>query len=397
MTVTESSSEAFSRGNEPATLLATAARTVDRGLLGIFLFLDLFLRLAAASAQPVTPQDSTVPQAMARSAIYITAGFELAIVDSASKSVIATVATGGHAVGVAVPAHGRAAYVAVMCADSECEHCGGVAVIDTLRREVTATIPIEDPSDRCRPSGIAITPDGRFLYVTSRTSTRAGALGIVAVIDTASDQIVARIPAGEDPGDIAISPDGRYAYVANIYSGTLTRIDTATKTVTAQLVVETETITAGLIVGPGTLGALTISPNGRFAYVATGCPNSEPHCDYSGIGVIDLAKKKVMKLVRLRGVGGIAVTSDGKKIYVSTDLAIRELDLASLTLTRSIPIQNGAGRIVLTSGSRFAYAGGYMSDRVAVIDTVMGTVVKYIPVAAHTFGVAIGKLPIDEP
>jgi DNA-binding beta-propeller fold protein YncE len=78
------------------------------------------------------------------------------------------------------------------------------------------------------PGLIAITQDGKTAYVTTNEST-------VVPIDTATGTPGAPIRVGvnqpdlhDQPDGIAITPDGKTVYVANIGSGTVTPIDTAT-------------------------------------------------------------------------------------------------------------------------------------------------------------------------
>jgi YVTN family beta-propeller protein len=49
----------------------------------------------------------------------------------------------------------------------------------------------------------------------------------VSVIDTASNQIVATIPVGQRPWNMALTPDGKKLYVANGRSNSVSVIDTA--------------------------------------------------------------------------------------------------------------------------------------------------------------------------
>lgn len=58
-----------------------------------------------------------------------------------------------------------------------------------------------------------------FAYVPNEGS------GTVSVIDTATDKVVAEIPAGAKPRGTAISPDGRTAYVSNQPNNRLVLID----------------------------------------------------------------------------------------------------------------------------------------------------------------------------
>jgi YVTN family beta-propeller protein len=50
----------------------------------------------------------------------------------------------------------------------------------------------------------------------------------VSVIDTASNAVTATIHVGVTPFGVAITPDGRYAYITNQNSGTVLVIDPGT-------------------------------------------------------------------------------------------------------------------------------------------------------------------------
>ena len=101
------------------------------------------------------------------------------------------------------------------------------------------------------PRNIAISPDGARLYVSLRASNS------VAVVNTATNAIVASLPVGQVPGDIAITPDGRRAYVANEGSDDVSVIDLAANAVIA------------IVSLGGSPRGLAITPDGAFVYVAT--------------------------------------------------------------------------------------------------------------------------------
>ena len=115
---------------------------------------------------------------------------------------------GGSPGDVAISRDGTRAYVSNGASNS-------ISVIDTATDSVFDTIQVGDT-----PSNLAVTPDGKFLYVMI-------AIGTVQVVDTAQRTIVANIPVG-GTGDIAITPDGARAYVA---AGLVVVIDTATNVV----------------------------------------------------------------------------------------------------------------------------------------------------------------------
>ena len=55
----------------------------------------------------------------------------------------------------------------------------------------------------------------------------------VSVIDTATNTVTATVNVGRSPAGVAVTPDGRKVYVANrLDAGTVSVIDTATNTVT---------------------------------------------------------------------------------------------------------------------------------------------------------------------
>jgi MYXO-CTERM domain-containing protein len=104
-----------------------------------------------------------------------------------------------------------------------------LAAISTATNTVAATVPLPAPSF---PAGIAVTCDGRFVYVT--LAGYDWGTDSVAVIDAATLTLAATIPlpGGSLPEGIAITPDGRSAYVANRRAQSLAVIDTATNTIT---------------------------------------------------------------------------------------------------------------------------------------------------------------------
>jgi len=77
----------------------------------------------------------------------------------------------------------------------------------------------------CAPTGVAVTPNGAFTYVTNACDST------VSVINTATNAVVATVAVGPDPENIAITPDGFFAYTSNFLTGSLSVIDTATNRV----------------------------------------------------------------------------------------------------------------------------------------------------------------------
>ena len=60
------------------------------------------------------------------------------------------------------------------------------------------------------PFGVAISPNGAFVYITNSTSLGSSS-GSVSVISTASNTVVHTIEVGDFPVGIAITPNGAFA------------------------------------------------------------------------------------------------------------------------------------------------------------------------------------------
>ncbi len=150
---------------------------------------------------------------------------------------------------------------------------GTVSVVQTSDNTVVRTI-----TGFSGPFAIAITPDGTRAYVTNFGSNNFDPHGsTVSVIDLLSNTIIATINVGIQPAGIAITPDGKYAYVTNyntLYAnpgfnnltageGTVNIIDIATNTVIAPIIVVGES--------PANL---VVAPNGQHAYVTNYASNT---------------------------------------------------------------------------------------------------------------------------
>src|SRR6266850_6305348 len=89
-----------------------------------------------------------------------------------------------------------------------------VSVIRTSQNTVTAVIPVG-----VQPLSAAISPDGKFVYVTN--SGWFFSNNDVSVIDTNTNTVVSTIPVGRFPVGVAFTPNGQFAYVANSNSNSV--------------------------------------------------------------------------------------------------------------------------------------------------------------------------------
>ena len=103
--------------------------------------------------------------------------------------------------GAAVAPDGKHVYVTNGLGSS-----GSAWVIDTSMNTVVATIQLGG----YHPSGVAVTPDGKHVYVTIYANGQSA----VSVIDTTINAVVATIQVGLGANGVAVTPDGRHVYVA---------------------------------------------------------------------------------------------------------------------------------------------------------------------------------------
>jgi YVTN family beta-propeller protein len=156
----------------------------------------------------------------------------------ASRGDAAAVRASAHSSSLALSADGRELFVVNPDADS-------VSVIDTANRKLEREIllagaePMADPESNdfspvVMPRALALSPDGKTLYVTGERSAS------LYVIDTGSRKIRQSVTVGSEPVGVVVAPDGGAIFVACSQDDSVVRIDGATLTVTATAHVASE-------------------------------------------------------------------------------------------------------------------------------------------------------------
>jgi YVTN family beta-propeller protein len=329
----------------------------------------MLLVCSALLAQPFVADGAPFAY-VARGGTLIALPGEIAVIDLASNTVVATIAPYVIPVttpsGVAVSPDGARVYVT----DSS-----GVLAILTATNTVTATLTTGlGPEVR----GVVATPDGRRIYVAHRQST--GTNGAVSAIDTATFQVIATIPVGAQCTGVATTPDGTRVYATNQGANTVSVIDTATNAVTATVAVANAPF------------GVAITPDGTRAYVANSGSNS--------VSVIGTAGNTVMATIAVgRRPFGIAVTPDGRQVYVANNGngSISVIDTATNAVTATIITGFNPIGLDITADSARVYAtiNNFVGfGNVSVISTATNTVTGTITVDKPT---AFGKFITPPP
>lgn len=196
-------------------------------------------------------------------------GKTVSIIDAKAQKVVATVPVGNQPIGIVVSPDGKRLYVADQWATTTPDDTtrSGLSVIEVATR-TSRTIEL----DTGMATGIAVSPDGTYLYVAHEMP-----VGTIRVVRTSDLTTVAKITVGNGPFGVAVSPDGKTVYAANL--GTAHGDETVSVIRTADWTV-TDTITVGKVpVG------IAVSPDGRLVLAANRMSNT--------VSVIDAATRQV--------------------------------------------------------------------------------------------------------
>jgi YVTN family beta-propeller protein len=214
----------------------------------------------------------------------------VSVIDMATKQVVATIAVEEEPGAMSFTVDGAKACVVNVGS-------GTVSIVDTKTFEVVennitvGSLPEDIVTDHFS--------DQQWTYVTSRWNHS------VAVIDVKiNEQLVKVIPVGGDPRRVALIPERNKLYVSIFNAGIVSVIDTSGDTIIANITVKS---------GPH---ILLLSPNHSRLYVANELS--------SYISVIDteateMGGKVIATITGLRNsfLRSMAITSDGSQIYVT--------------------------------------------------------------------------------
>lgn len=189
---------------------------------------------------------------------------------------------------LAVSPDGRTLYVA-------CETAARVAVVDPASGKVRAQIPVPD-----NPLGLTLNRDGSRLFVTS-----AGPQSAVSVVNTATNNILTTLCAGHTAMAPRLSPDEKTLYLCNRFHHEVQAIDLESAATVRRAAVPREPV------------AMDITPDGSTLVVANHLPagpSNAPHVA-AAVSLVETADAgKVRNLLLPNGstlLRGVAISPDG--------------------------------------------------------------------------------------
>ncbi|MGO9114686.1 MAG: beta-propeller fold lactonase family protein [Thermoguttaceae bacterium] len=367
-----------------------------RKILGVALPAIAAIAVATAFGRPAAAGNFLGPDAMTASrdgkTLYIALADarQLALFDVAGGKVARTIALPAEPTALVLSADGSRLYVTCAAVKST------VAVIDTAAGKIVDSIPAGHTAH-----GVAVTPDGKRLYVCNRFNND------VSVIEIAGHKQIARVAMIREPYAAAITPDGKSVFVVNHLpldradgddvAANISAIDTASNQATA----------IRLPNGSSSVRGISVSPDGRYAYVVHGLSHFELPAtqlergwgNTSAMSIIDAPARRLLNTILLDDVDlgaalpwCVTTSSDGKSIFV-THAGTRELsridasallrkltqltpaaaaevpnDLALLaTLRQRVSLLGNGPRGVAVIRDR-AYVAEYFSDTLSVVN-----------------------------
>ena len=241
-----------------------------------------------------TPIDIPVEPLMVTAAerrAYVTiAGHQydsVAVIDTDNTRVIANHRVEGTATDVAVSPDATRIFVGLSGRDNI-----GLAVVNPFGR--THTLDLADGVGRT-VDAVRVSPNGRLVYV----ATSDAHSGNLLVVDVAKGGVVREVPIASPIRDVVLSRDGALAYVASFHphwGGSVDVIDTAINEITAKVGIG------------GAPMQMALSPSGARLYIA----------DYEHVAVLSTETNAVVDILTVTAEPScVAVSPDSGRLYIA--------------------------------------------------------------------------------
>lgn len=234
-----------------------------------------------------------------------------------------------------------------------------VAVVELASGKVRTTIPVT------APDGMAVTPDGAKVYVSSNDS------GTVAVIDTASARVTTTIPVGTQPAGMGLTGNGKYVIVAVQGDGEVVIVDTSTDGVVARAAV-------------GKAHSAAADPAGALAFVTSQVT------DAPAVQVVDIPSGTAGASFPVDAAPR-ALTDVAGKLYVTLagSADVQVLDAASGTKLGVVTTAGSPHDVRPTPDGSTVLTVSQTAGELELIDTKTTTLVAHVATGAMPHWIAL--------
>ena len=215
--------------------------------------------------------------------------------------------------------------------------------------------------------------DTAFIVYITTSEEQLGPASVIA-IDADSNKIVANIESDYPLGAIAVTPNSHYAYVA-LKDGTINVIDTYNNSIVANVKV----------------GAfpnrISITPDGLYAYVTIQSS--------ANVSVIETSSNRVKNIIYVPGqlvLLDIAMTPNGLYAYVTSlvNRSVIVIETVNNTVLTTIDLDKYPYEIAITPDGLYAYVtchsfGENSSNSISVINTSSNAVIATLPLGRNNY------------
>ena len=250
------------------------------------------------------------------------------------------------------------------------------------------------PTDPDGPHGLSVSPDRRFLYIST---AHGQPFGFLWKIDAATSAVVGRVELGMFPATVQLTPDGAFAYVVNfnvhgeMVPSSVSIVGTDDMVEIAR--VETCTMPHGS----------RLNPQGTKQYSACMMDDQVVEIDTRTFGVArrfnvgkgqegeahsthDVPRPAGSPLGRTTHVPTCSPTwaqpsADGSRVYVACNKSneILEIDVDRWSLARRLPAAEGVYNLAVTHDGQLLLATNKRGQSVSVFELATGKELARIP------------------
>lgn len=328
--------------------------------------------VVVGSTGTATPSLAAVPSPRTAPGgrVYVTneRSGELTVLDPLTRTVRATIPLGRRARGLALSPDGRHLYVALSGAPVDGQDAGHLHTA-VLARQADGVGVIDAVKLRLvgtlsgvsAPEQLVVSRDGRKLYVASEDT------GTAVVLDAATGKTLAVFTVGREPEGVGISHDGRWVYVSSEVDDEVTVIDTQVDTVVA---------TVPTCARPRAIVFARSSPR---AYVS--CE------DAAKVALFDVQRHREIRRLPVPGLGarpmGVALSPDEQTLYVATGRGGTLVAMATKErhhVRASVAVGQRPWGISVSADGRRIYTANGPSNDVSIVDAASMKVLERVAV-----------------
>ena len=269
------------------------------------------------------------------------------------------------------------------------------------------------PADVDGPHGVAVSPDGKYYYVSTAHGAPYGYLWKYAL---ANDSLAGRVMLGNFPATLQITPDGAFAYVVNFnLHGEM--VPSSVSIVSTDEMIEIARVTTCTMPHGSRINA-----QGTKQYSACMMEDMAVEIDTRTFGVsrhfvVGKGKEQGMQGAPPRGVATLAShdmaghgmeppkpgdvscsptwaqpSADGTRLFVACNKSsdIVDIDVAAWRLVRRIPAGDGVYNLAVTHDGKLLIATNKRGKSASIIDIASGNELARIPTTRRVVhGVAV--------